>query len=417
MNNRRPWFCAHKAQRLLAVAVLLFISILSACGKQESASANTGAMPAAPVTVANAVQQPIPIELDAIGNVQAYNTVQVRSMVDGILERVLIQQGQDVRAGQLLFQLDKRPFEAALAQAKSNLAKDEANARNDQANAERYQALLKEGVLAPQAAEQQMTQAQVSAAAVQADRAAVQTATVNLGYTDIKSPIDGRAGAILINLGNNLKANDTNPLITINQILPIFVQFTAPEAGLATVRAHGTKGLQVRAFIPNDPTPALGTLTFIDNAVDPTTGTIRLMGTFQNRDHRLWPGQFVNVQLVLGTEQHATVIPSIAVQSSQQGSYVFAVKSDGTAAMRPVTVARTYRQLAVIGSGVAPGDSIVVDGMFRVIPNAKVNVTKTAPVTAGPAQMAQPPAAGSTPNGAQQQKQVSTGDTSKGRSQ
>ena|SRR5579884_863085 len=388
------------AATLLAAAMLL---ALLACGR-NSASANSGppAMPAAPVNVAIAAQQPIPIELDAIGNVQAYNTVQVRSMVDGVLQRVLVQQGQDVRAGQLLFELDKRPFEATLAQAKGILAKDEANARNDQVNAERYQMLMKEGVLAPQAAEQQTTQAQAGAAAVQADRAAVQTATVNLGYTDIRSPIDGRAGAILINLGNNVKANDVNPLITINQVMPIYVQFTIPEAQLAAVRAGSGKGLQVRAFVPNDSTPAVGTLTFIDNAVDPTTGTIRLMGTFQNRDRRLWPGQFVNVQLMLGTDQHATVVPSIAVQSSQQGSYVFTVKPDGTAAMQPVTVARTYRQLSVIGSGVAPGDAVVVDGMYRVIPNAKVSITKTVPVDAGPAQLAQTPAAGTAGSGSAQ---------------
>lgn len=388
-----------------SVAALFALLTLGACSKENSASANSGpgAMPAAPVTVATAIQQPIPIEVTAIGNVQAYNTVQVRSMVDGVLQRVLVKQGEDVRADQLLFQLDKRPFEAALAQAKGILAKDEANAHNDQVNAERYQALLKEGVLAPQAAEQQTTQAQADAAAVQADRAAVQTATVNLGYTDIKAPIDGRCGAILINLGNNVKANDTNPLITINQVMPIYVQFTVPEAQLAAVRANSAKGLQVRAFVPNDSNASVGKLTFIDNAVDPTTGTIKLMGTFQNKDRRLWPGQFVNVQLVLGTDQRATLIPSIAVQSSQQGSYVFVVNQDGTAKMQPVTVARTYRQLSVVGSGVAPGDAVVVDGIYRVIPNAKVNITKTVPVTVGPAQIAQAPNAGAAPAGAQQE--------------
>jgi multidrug efflux system membrane fusion protein len=217
----------------------------------------------------------------------------------------------------------------------------------------------------------------------------VTTAKVNLGYTDIRAPIDGRAGAILINLGNNVKANDVNPLITINQIMPIYVQFTVPEAQLAPVRSRSTNGLAVRATIQNDPTPAVGKLTFIDNAVDPTTGTIKLMGTFQNKDRRLWPGQFVNIELVLGTDPRAIVIPSVAVQNSQQGTYVFTVRPDGTATFQPVTVARTYRQLAIIGSGVAPGDTVVVDGMFRVIPNAKVDITKTVPVTAGPAQTAQ----------------------------
>lgn len=385
------------------MAAVLAMLALAACSKENSASANSGpaAMPAAPVTVATAVQQPIPIEVSAIGNVQPYRTVQIKSMVDGQLERVLVEQGQDVHAGQLLFQLDKRPYQAALESAQGALDKAIATAQNSRAQADRYSALLKEGVIAPQVAEQQEAQAKSDAAAVETARAALTTAKVNLGYTDIKAPIDGRCGAILINLGNNVKANDVNPLITINQLIPIYVQFTVPEAQLAPVRSRASNGLQVRAAIQNDPKPTLGALTFIDNAVDPTTGTIKLMGTFQNRDRRLWPGQFVNVQLVLGTEQRATVIPSIAVQNSQQGSYVFKVKQDGTAVMQPVTVARTYRQLAVVGSGVAPGDSVVVDGVYRVIPNAKVSVTKTIPVTAGPEQIAQA-GTGATPAAQQQ---------------
>lgn len=388
-----------------SIAALFALLMLVACGKDNSASANSGpgAMPAAPVTVATAVQQPIPIEVSAIGNVQPYRTVQVKSMVDGQLERVLVEQGQDVHAGQLLFQLDKRPYQAALESAQGALDKAIATVQNSRAQADRYNSLLQEGVIAPQVAEQQEAQAKQDAAAVETARAAVTTAKVNLGYTDIKAPIDGRCGAILINLGNNVKANDTNPLITINQIIPIYVQFTVPEAQLAPVRSRASNGLQVRATIQNDPKPTVGALTFIDNAVDPTTGTIKLMGTFQNKDRRLWPGQFVNVQLVLGTDQRATLIPSIAVQSSQQGSYVFVVSQDGTAKMQPVTVARTYRQLSVVGSGVAPGDAVVVDGIYRVIPNAKVNVTKTVPVSAGPAQIAQAPNAGAAPAGAQQQ--------------
>jgi multidrug efflux system membrane fusion protein len=252
--------------------------------------------------------------------------------------------------------------------------------------------LLKEGVVAPQLAEEQQAQAKSDAAAVDTARAALRTAKLNLDYTDIRAPIDARAGAILVNLGNNVRANDVNPLITLNEITPIYVEFPVPEAQLTAIRARSVNGLEVRAFVQGDATPATGKLTFIDNAVDASTGTIKLMGTFQNKDRRLWPGQFVNVQLVLGTEPRATVIPSVAVQSSQQGSYVFVIKADGTATMQPVTVERTYRQLAVVGSGVAPGENVVVDGTYRVIPGNKVNVTKTAPVTARPAEL-QPRAA------------------------
>lgn len=388
---------------------MALIMMLAACSKQESASANSGpapnAMPPAPVSVAKAVQEPIPLEVDAIGNVQPYRTVAVKSMVDGQLDRVLVEQGQDVHAGQLLFQLDKRPFQAALEQAQGNLDKAIATAQNSQAQANRYNALLKEGVIAPQVAEQQEAQAKSDAAAVETTRAAVQTAKVNLGYTDIKAPIDGRAGQILINLGNNVKANDVNPLITINQLIPIYVQFTVPEAQLAAVRARMANGLAVNAIMQNDPKPSTGKLTFIDNAVDPATGTIKLMGTFQNKDRRLWPGEFVNVALTLGTDQRAIAIPAVAVQSSQQGSYVFTVKPDGTAVMQPVTVARSYRQLAIIGSGVAAGDSVVVDGMFRVIPNGKVSITKTVPVAADSAPPAQAPGAAATTQPSPTQKQ------------
>jgi len=207
----------------MSAAVGLLLMLL-ACGK-NSASANSGpgAMPAAPVTVAKAVQQPIPVELAAIGNVQPYRTVQVKSMVDGQLDRVLVQQGQDVRGGQLLFQLDKRPYQAVLEQAQGTLDKAIATAQNSRAQANRYNALLKEGVIAPQVSEQQEAQAKSDAAAVETSRAALTTAKGNLGYTDIKAPTDGRAGAILINIGNNIKTNDVNPLTTINQISPIYV--------------------------------------------------------------------------------------------------------------------------------------------------------------------------------------------------
>jgi multidrug efflux system membrane fusion protein len=367
------------------IAVLLLVA---GCGKNDKAanSAASGANPSAssnaaasapPVTVAVAQQEPVPIEIDAIGNAQPYRTVQVKSMVDGQIDRVGLQQGQDVRAGQIMFQLDKRPFKAALDQALGKLAQDEATAANNKALAARANTLLKEGVLAAQDVQTTDAQAQSSAAAVQADKAAVEQARVNLGYTDIVAPISARAGAVLINLGNLVKANDTNPLTTLNQIEPIYVSFNIPEAQLAEMRARGGKNLKVTAFPPNQQQVAQGTLTFVDNAVDATTGTIRLMATFLNRDRRLWPGQYLNVKLVLGIDPHAVVVPSTAVQAGQQGKFVYVVQQDGKAVTTPVKSTRNYQQLAVIDSGVTPGQSVVVDGQARVVPNSKVNVVKT----------------------------------------
>lgn len=368
-----------------AFVITLVVSTTSllffACGGKQQQNAARPAFPAAPVTVAVAEQAPVPIEVNAIGNAQAYRTVQVKSMVDGQIERVLFRQGDDVRAGQLMFQLDKRPFQAALDQAEGKLAQDEATAANARAQAARYDALLKAGVLAPQDAQAQEAQAAAYTAAVKADKASVETAKVNLGYTDIRAPISGRAGAILVNLGNLVKANDTNQLTTLNQVTPIYVAFNIPEAQLPAVRARAQAGLQVQAFVPNDPQPELGTLTFIDNAVDQTTGTIKLMGTFRNQSRKLWPGQFFNVRLVLGTDPHAVVVPATAVQNGENGKYIYVVKSDGTALMQPVTSTRTYRQLAVLDKGIQPGERVIVDGQYRVIPNGKVQVVRTVPVT------------------------------------
>ncbi len=366
--------------------LFLTTALLAGCSRRTQPN-QAKAAPAGPsVTVARAEQRPVPIEIDAIGNAEPYRTVQVKSMVDGQIAKVLFQQGEDVHAGQLLFQLDKRPFQAALDQARGKLAQDQANLQNNKLNAQRDEALLKQGIIPLQTAQTQETQVSVDAAAVQADAAAVETAKVNLGYTDIRAPINARAGAILVNLGNLVKANDTNPLVTLNQITPVYVQFNVPEADLLQVRAKGVGRLQVKAYPPNNAAASAGTLTFIDNAVDPNTGTIRLMATFPNKDRRLWPGEFLNVRLTLGVDLHAVVVPANAVQESQQGKYVYVVQPDGTAVMRLVNAPRTYRQLAVIASGAKPGDEVIVAGQVRVVPNSKVNVVRTAPVEAVPEQ-------------------------------
>lgn len=332
------------------------------------------------VTVAVAAQQAVPVTIDAIGNAQPYRTVQLKSMVDGQISRVLLLQGQDVHRGELLFQLDKRPFQAALDQALGKLAEDKATAAYNLAEAKRDQALEHDGVIAPQVLQQQQALAQSNAATVQADEAAVEAARVNLGYTDITAPIDARAGAILVNVGNLVQANGTNPLAVLNQITPIYVQFNIPESQLAAVRAGGLGRLTVEASPPTDSKASVGKLTFINNTVDTTTGTLQLMGTFPNDDRKLWPGEFLNVRLLLGIDAHATVVPAAAVQTGPQGRFVYVVQPDGTAVPRPVNSPRNYRELAVIASGVQPGEQVIVAGQIKVIPNSKVKVATTIPV-------------------------------------
>ena len=363
---------------------MLSALLLVACGSSKKAAkggpADSGGLPPASVTVAVAAQQSVPIIVSAIGNAQPYRTVQLKSMVDGQISRVLMQQGEYVHKGQLLFQLDKRPFQAALDQAVAKLAQDKATAAYNRAEAERDNALAKSGVIAPQVQQQQESLAQSGAATVQADQAAIETAKVNLGYTDIAAPIDARAGAILVNVGNTVQANSTNPLAILNQITPIYVQFNIPEAQLPAVRAAGVGHLQVQASPPGSTTESTGSLTFINNTVDATTGTIQLMATFRNANRNLWPGEFVQVKVLLGTDKHATVVPASAVQTGDNGKYVYVVGSNGTAIMQPVTSPRTYRGLAVIASGVQPGQQVIVSGQMKVMPNSKVQVVSTVPV-------------------------------------
>ena len=375
----------HRFGRPCAVLMpLLPALLLLGCAGSKPAPA---APPPAPVTVSIAAEQSVPIELTAIGNVQAYRTVQVKSMVDGQIDQVRLKQGEYVKSGQVLFELDTRPFQAALDQAKGNLAKDNATAANQQANADRAQALLKEGILATQDAQAQSAAAQSSRAAVTADEAAVENARVNLGYTVIKAPIDARAGEILVNLGNLVKANDTNSLTTLNQIEPIYVSFTIPESDLPAARS-GIGRLPVRASDPSNAQSEVGTLTFVDNAVDAATGTVKLLATFPNRDRQLWPGEYLNVTLQLGVDSHAVVVPTTALQAGPNGTYVYVVQPDGTANMRMVHSPRNYQQMAVIDSGIKAGEQVVVDGQIGVIPNGKVSVVRTVAVNASAEQVA-----------------------------
>lgn len=357
---------------LLAMAVAASIALAGCADKKQQQKPVAASVP---VTVAVAQQKDMPLQINAIGTVEAYNTVGIKSQVNGEITSVNFKEGQDVKKGQLLFTIDRRPMEADLRRAEATLAKDSATAANDRAQAERYAALFKQGVVASQQADQMMAQANASEALVKADQAAVQNARVQLQYTSLYSPISGRTGNLMVQLGNVVKANPDNPIVTINQIEPTYVTFTIPEQFLSEVKRYmATRKLGVAAMIPNDPTPATGTLTFIDNAVDKQTGTIKLKGTFANGDRRLWPGQFTNVTLTLAVERSAITVPNQAVQTGQQGQFVFVIKDDNTAEVRPVTVTRTIGNQSVIGSGIRPGDKVVTDGQLRLVAGSKVEI-------------------------------------------
>jgi multidrug efflux system membrane fusion protein len=321
------------------------------------------------------VQKAVPIEIRAIGNCQAYSTVTVKSMVAGEISQVHFTEGQDVKKGDPLFTIDPQPFEAALKQAQANLERDKALAKNAEADKKRYEFLMAKQAVARQQYDQIRTNAEALEATVRLDEAAVENAKVMLNYCFIHSPIDGRTGNLLITRGNVIKANDV-PLITINQITPIYVAFSVPEQSLAQIKRYRAKGpLKVEALLPNDAKGAeQGTLTFIDNTIDKTTGTILLKGTFANRGKRLWPGQFVDVVLRLAMEPNAIVIPSPAVQTSQQGQYVFVIKADLTVEVRPVVVSRTINNDAIIDKGLKAGERVVTDGQLQLVPGVKVDI-------------------------------------------
>jgi len=363
--------------------ITVAMASLIACGKKDEAqAANASARPAAPVVVAVAEQRDVPVQLSAIGNVESYQTVQIRSQVNGQIQSIFFKEGQDVHKGQLLFQLDKKPFQADLEKAQGMLQHDEAQAANSRLQAERYNVLEMQGVASKEQADQVRAQAKADASAVYADKAAVDAARVQLQYTDIKAPIDARTGALLMNVGNLVKANDTSFLVQLNQVTPIYATFSIPENQLDAVRKFAAGNLKVLAFPKDQNTnPAEGKLTFIDNGVDMQTGTVKLKATFANKDRRLWPGQYVDVVLNLSTRKQAVLVPTKAIQTGQQGQYVYVVTPQSTAESRNVETSGTYQNSTVIAGGVSAGEKVVVDGQLRVAPNAKVLVQSTVPTT------------------------------------
>jgi multidrug efflux system membrane fusion protein len=339
-----------------------------------------GAVGAVPVTVATVVEKALAQTVGAIGTVEALSSVDIRAQVTGQLIEVLFKEGQDVTAGQPLFRLDPRPFEAALRQAEAILAKDKATASRAEAEVVRNGDLLKRGLIPRDQYDALVASSTSLQATLAADAADVETAKLQLQYTSIDAPIPGRTGALMAHKGDLVRANDTTSLVVINQVAPIYVSFAVPARLLPDIRKYNTAGaleLEARSSGTSQP-PSVGAVSFIDNAVDATTGTIRLKGTFPNRDLRLWPGLFVDVTMRLTIDAHAIVAPSEAVQAGQQGQYVYLVKPDKTVEARTVIVSRTEGGLSVIGSGLQTGDQVVTDGQLRLAPGTRVTIKPAA---------------------------------------
>jgi len=355
------------------IAGILAAILLAGC---TTKTAQTAPNFTVPVTIAKAVQKTVPIELTAIGSADAFSNVSVKAQVNAVLEEVHIKEGQFVQKGDLLFTLDARPFDAALAQARANLARDKAQAELNETQAQRYEALYKAGVAPKEQLDQMESNATAQEAAVAADQAAVESARLQLEYCKIYAPISGRTGALQVYPGNIVKQNDVPVLIVINQVNPIFIDFSIPEQYLGSVDKFMKQGkLRVDATPYGDTQPEVGYLTFVDNTVDNTTGTIKLKASFENADHRLWPGQFSTVLLRLAEDENATVVPTQSVQTGQSGDIIWVVRSDKTVEQRNVKVGRVVGSDSVILSGVQPGETVVTDGQLRLIPDMKVQVT------------------------------------------
>jgi len=367
---------------ILSAATLLALS--AGCGRSGSALA-AGAVPVVPVQVAVASQQDVPRRIDSIGNVQSLRSVAIKSQVDGIISLVHFREGDEVNAGDLLVTLDRRPFENSLRIARADLINAQAEATRAQADADRYTRLDQQDAISKEQFAQLITTAATSRALAQAKEAAVANAELQLGYTEIRAPIAGRTGQLQLHEGSLVKANDVNQtIVTINQLTPISVAYSVPENTLGVIRAAIVSGGASVTVIDRNTgtTRGDGKLNFMDNTVDPTTGTITLKADFPNTDHALWPGQFVSVLTQFGLDRGMIVIPSSAVQNGQNGPQVYVVKADASVELRPVKVARTLGDSSLLTAGVAAGETVVTDGQLRLVPGATVTAKKPATQTA-----------------------------------
>jgi multidrug efflux system membrane fusion protein len=352
--------------------VLLTCVLSSGCSKQAE---KPKVRPPAFVIAADASQQNVPVILKAIGNMEASESVTIRTQISGELTKVAFREGQDVQKGALLFQLDPRTYQAAIRKAEATLARNKVVMENAKKDYARYSQLVKDGIVTQEQAEGYRTKAESAAADVSADIAAVDSAKEQLGYCTIVSPITGRLGVLAVDRGNVVKANDT-ALVTINKISPINVTFSIPEKDLQQLKRQMTGGkISVEAEIPGTSgIKEKGMVSFMDNTVDPATGTIKLKAIFDNNSRQLWPGQFVNLSIIIGMKNNAVVVPGQAIQTGQNGQFVFVIKPDSTAEIRPITTGAVSQGVTVIEKGLQAGEQVVIDGQMRVIPGGRVEI-------------------------------------------
>jgi len=367
---------------LVATAVFLCLRV----EKHVPQAAAQTAGQAIPVTAGTVAVEDVPVFLHGIGTVQAYNSVAIKSRVDGQIVKADFKEGQNVKEGDLLFQIDPRSYQAALGQAQATKQKDEANLAGAQADLERYEKLLTPGWQTRQSYDQQKAQVAQLQASIKGDEAQIDAAKINLGYTEIRSPIDGRLGARLVDKGNIVHASDNTALVMITELKPIFVSFTLPQETLDDIHENNKQApLVVRAYSGDGKKQlAEGKLTLIDNMIDQATGTIHLKARFDNEDERLWPGEFVSLRVVLATRRGVTTVPQQTIQQGPNGHYAYVIKPDNTVERRDVEVASIQDGIAVVTKGLAANERIVVDGQFRLTDGARVNPTPaTAPAAAG----------------------------------
>ena len=359
---------------VLVVAVLGYLVWQARLAPASNAAIAPTEPPAVPAEVVTAIQRDVPTYLTGIGTVKAFNTVTVTSRVDGMLDRIAFTEGQTVKAGDLLAQIDPRPFQAALDQAVAKKAQDEAQLANAKLDLQRFTNLAAHQFTPVQQLDAQRATVAQLEAQIRGDQASIDASQTQLGYTTIASPIDGRTGIRLVDQGNIVHATDTTGIVVVTQLQPISVVFTLPEQDLAAVQsalAAGTVDVLAAGRDGSRP-PAQGTLAVLDNQIDQTTGTIRLKATFPNRDGALWPGEFVDVRVLARTEQNALTVPSTALQRGPGGYFVYTVDDDGRAAMRPVQVGQIADGIAVIQAGLSPGEAVVASGQYRLVPGARV---------------------------------------------
>jgi len=362
-------------QRGLHLAVLPALAatvIMAACGGGGSQGP---ARPSVPVTVGRVVVKTVPVTFRAIGHVEPIATVAIKARIGGELQKVWFAEGQSVAQGATLFTIDPRQYQAALRQAEAQLARDKALLVKADADISRYQGLVKQDFVTKEQYDQIVANAAALQAAVAADQANVDNARLQVEYCTITAPFEARTGNLNVKVGNLVKADDTTPLVTINQIRPIYATFSVPGQLLPELTKNNGNRISVQASLPqNVGAPEDGTLTFVDNTVDTATGTILLKATFANKDERLWPGQFVDILVTLGQEANRIVAPASAVQTGQQGQYVFVVKDDQTVELRLVKVGHIDESEAVIDKGLAAGETVVTDGQLRLVPGARIEV-------------------------------------------